>query len=326
VIAFVLSSATADAQRAVDLQLGSWQIDGPNATVMSAGVGRPFWGPFAFNIRALAVVDRDTTDQSLFGLAPEISLFRGGRKLAPYGIAGLGLAVQTANTSPAALWYAGAGLEWNPNGWFGLAVEASYLVEDGGFHGCWNLQQNDRRGWVTSARLSIRVGGGSSSRSGSSGSKPPEFTPADPIPISSEPAEPLSEDASSLAYDIVDTAVGAMGEPYTWGGTSTSEGFDCSGLIYYAYAQHGVSIPRVSRDQAGAGRPVPREADRLEPGDILLFTNGGNGVDHVGLYVGNRRFIHATSSGGVKVSELETTDSYNRWWFERWVGARRVLR
>jgi cell wall-associated NlpC family hydrolase len=46
----------------------------------------------------------------------------------------------------------------------------------------------------------------------------------------------------------------------------------------------------------------------------------------VGLFIGNRRFIHATTSGGVKVSELETTDSYNRWWMERWVGARRVLR
>jgi cell wall-associated NlpC family hydrolase len=128
-----------------------------------------------------------------------------------------------------------------------------------------------------------------------------------------------------LAYDIVDTAIGVMGEPYKWGGTSTDEGFDCSGLVYYAYAAHGVTVPRVSREQAGAGRSVPRDVAKLLPGDILVFASNGS-VNHVGLYVGNGRFIHATSSGGVKVSELETADPYNRWWVERWVGARRVLR
>jgi cell wall-associated NlpC family hydrolase len=225
----------------------------------------------------------------------------------------------------AAVWSAGAGLEYNPRSWFGLALEVSRVVEDDGFHGFWNVEESDRKGWLVSARVTFRWGrwpGGGSRPSGGS----PAFTPAEAIPISNEPAEPLSASGASLAYDIVDTAVSVMGEPYRWGGTSTDEGFDCSGLIWYAYDAFGVSVPRVSHQQAQAGRPVPRELAALEPGDILLFANGGEGVSHVGLFIGNRRFIHATTSGGVKVSELETTDSYNRWWMERWVGARRVLR
>ncbi|HSG81935.1 MAG TPA: C40 family peptidase [Gemmatimonadota bacterium] len=316
----------AHAQRGVDVQFGTWSVSGANSTLYSASYWRPVMGPLDFGITGFALVSSESFDRSLYGLGPGISLFKGSSRLSPYLMAGLGAAaVSGGDADVAAVWSAGGGLEYNPRSWFGLALEVSRVVEDDGFHGFWNVTVDDRKGWLVSARVSFRWGGRARGGSRSSGSSS-SYTPADPLPISSEPAEPLSESGATLAYDIVDTAVSVMGEPYRWGGTSTDEGFDCSGLIWYAYDAYGVSVPRVSRQQAQAGRPVPRQVSALEPGDILLFANGGEGVSHVGLFIGNRRFIHATTSGGVKVSELETTDSYNRWWMERWVGARRVLR
>ncbi len=122
---------------------------------------------------------------------------------------------------------------------------------------------------------------------------------------------------------MVETALDVMGTPYRWGGND-QDGYDCSGLIQYAYGEHGILLPRVSRDQARMGTAVDRDAGRLAPGDILAFSVDGGGVSHVGLYVGDGRFIHSASSG-VKLSSLSADDPDSRWWRARWVGARRVL-
>ena len=308
----VLQTESAQAQRAVDAQVGSWQVPGPNPTLYSAGFGRRFWGPLGFSLRGLAVVDRNSSARSLYGLGPEISLFRGARVLVPYVVGGVGLGVQpTSSPEFSALWYAGLGVEWNPLSWLGLALEGSYLAEDSGFRGFWDLPEDARQGWVGSVRVAFRWGGPSS----------------EAIESTYEPGELLDDAAgATLTGQVVQTALGAMGEPYRWGGTSTDQGFDCSGLVWYAYTTHGVSVPRVSRDQARAGRGVPTNIAALESGDILLFANGGDDVTHVGLYVGNARFIHATNSGGVRVGILDGLgDGNDRWWSERWVGARRIL-
>jgi cell wall-associated NlpC family hydrolase len=116
-----------------------------------------------------------------------------------------------------------------------------------------------------------------------------------------------------------------MGRPYEYGGTGEDgDGFDCSGLIQYAYAQHGIALPRRSVDQAREGWDVGRDANALLAGDILTFTNSGGPVTHVGLYIGNGQFIHS-ASGGVQISLLSPDDPYGRWWYQRWVGARRIL-
>ena len=98
-------------------------------------------------------------------------------------------------------------------------------------------------------------------------------------------------------------AVRQLGVPYRYGG-STSKGFDCSGLVHYAYSKAGKSIPRTTAGQWRALQPVA--ANSLRVGDILFFNIEGK-VSHVGLYLGSRRFVHAPSSGReVTIAELDS--------------------
>ena len=125
------------------------------------------------------------------------------------------------------------------------------------------------------------------------------------------------------------TALDALGAPYQWGsvGGRGTSGFDCSGLIWRAFASQGVTLPRVSREQARAGVAVPRTMVALEPGDLLAFSRvPGGRVEHVGLYVGAGKFVHSSGwDGAVVVSRLAPDDPRGRWWWQRWVGARRVV-
>ncbi len=103
-----------------------------------------------------------------------------------------------------------------------------------------------------------------------------------------------------------------LGAPYVWAGSSPS-GFDCSGLVMYAFGQVGVAIPHNAAQQFRLGTPVER--DRLIPGDIVFF----NQLRHNGIYLGDGRFVHSTKPGGVKIARLD-----GDWFRTRWVGARRL--
>jgi cell wall-associated NlpC family hydrolase len=156
-------------------------------------------------------------------------------------------------------------------------------------------------------------GGSSDARSGA----PPSARPPPPPPVA--PAT-----VPGAAGHVVETALQVLGTPYAWGGTAAN-GYDCSGLVQYSYAQHGVRVPRMSRDQARAGDPVPPLLEALLPGDILLFSAiPGGGVTHVGLYVGDGVFIHS-GSNGVALSRLAADDPEGKYWLPRWVGARRMV-
>jgi len=100
---------------------------------------------------------------------------------------------------------------------------------------------------------------------------------------------------------VVDTAKKYLGVPYVWGGTNPATGLDCSGLVQKVYSELGYDLPRVSYQQAQAGRPVASLAE-AQPGDVLAF---GSPVHHVGIYIGNNQMIHAPRPGkDVEISSV----------------------
>lgn len=119
--------------------------------------------------------------------------------------------------------------------------------------------------------------------------------------------------------DLVLEALGQVGRPYRYGGT-TPDGFDCSGLVQYVYRQIGVSLPRSSREQRAAASEI-RMRD-AQPGDLLFYSFSGRGIDHVAIYLGDRQAVHAPASGrAVIVASVDL-----EYWQDRYVAAARVRR
>ena len=131
------------------------------------------------------------------------------------------------------------------------------------------------------------------------------------------PAEAV-EPASPLALDAIGTALDFLGTPYRNGGSDPS-GFDCSGFVQYVYSRIGIALPRSVGRQLGAGRDVTGE--RLRAGDLLFFSTTGPGATHVGIALGDGRFVHAPSSRGtVRVESVG-----GGYWGPRIVGVRCVI-
>ncbi|PLT43718.1 C40 family peptidase [Paenibacillus sp. FSL W8-1187] len=108
-----------------------------------------------------------------------------------------------------------------------------------------------------------------------------------------------------------------IGTPYKSAGT-TSKGFDCSGFTSYVFKQFKITLPHSSAAQSAMGKKVAK--DDLKAGDLVFFNTSGKGVSHVGVYVGDGKFAHASSSRGVTISEL--SESY---YAKRYMSARRVM-
>ena len=114
--------------------------------------------------------------------------------------------------------------------------------------------------------------------------------------------------------NVANIALSQLGTPYVWAGSAPG-GFDCSGLVMWAYAQVGVSLPHSSYGMYGFGVPVSR--DQLAAGDLVFF----DGLGHVGIYIGGGQFVHAPHTGDVvKISSLDES-----WYSATYVGARRIL-
>jgi cell wall-associated NlpC family hydrolase len=95
---------------------------------------------------------------------------------------------------------------------------------------------------------------------------------------------------------IVQNAIDNLGRPYKWGGDSPLKGFDCSGLIVYAYQEADIDIPRTARAQFLSGKPVAKK--ELKPGDLVFFQNPrAQKINHVGIFVGEKAFVHAPGQG-----------------------------
>jgi cell wall-associated NlpC family hydrolase len=158
------------------------------------------------------------------------------------------------------------------------------------------------------AVLLAGCGGGKNTR--------PASAPTTPRPWPTvEAADPAGANA------VLMRAIGLVGTPYRYGGNTPESGFDCSGLVAYVYRDVlDLRLPRTSRELAQVQGPriAPRQ---LAPADLVFFGSSGN-VSHVGIYVGEGRFVHAPSTGGtVRLDHLD-----GAYWRDHYTGAKRVLR
>lgn len=121
---------------------------------------------------------------------------------------------------------------------------------------------------------------------------------------------------------VVMAARQQIGRRYVFGGTSPTRGFDCSGFTQYLARSFGVSLPRTAAQQARVGVEIPRDRSLLRPGDLLTFGRGGR-VTHIGVYVGNGRYVHASSGRGqITESNLDRPTSNL---VRAWMGVRRII-
>lgn len=120
---------------------------------------------------------------------------------------------------------------------------------------------------------------------------------------------------------LLSNAMGLLGVAYRFGGTSPKSGFDCSGFMQHIFRKaFAVNLPRTSAQQAQVGSYVSRSG--LQPGDMVFFRTSGRRISHVGMYVGNDRFIHSPRTG----KRVEITSLSNKYWSARYATARRVKR
>ena len=235
------------------------------------------------------------------------------------GIGVHGLRRVDGSTATIPTWSYGGGGSLGLASWLSVEAEARYRMP----------HESDARllpsgvggGWEMRAGLSLHMGrtasrprvvasGARTIRMGGSGHR-------------SEVPSPGAS-ATAVARSTLVTADGYVGVPYVWGGDTPSEGFDCSGFVRYVFARNGVSLPRVSRDQARAGTPLPVRRSALSPGDLMFFAGSDGVIDHVAIYVGDGRIIHSSGSrGAVGYDHLDSRRG--RWYDTHFVEARRVI-
>lgn len=134
-----------------------------------------------------------------------------------------------------------------------------------------------------------------------------------------DPSPNLLEQASSTAQDVLMSALALTGTPYKFGGKSPETGFDCSGFVRYVFQQAtNFTLPHGARAISQIGQNIP--VDQLQPGDLVFFNTLKSAFSHVGIYIGDNRFVHAPSTGG-GVHVVNMKEAY---WAKRFNGARRL--
>ena len=138
-----------------------------------------------------------------------------------------------------------------------------------------------------------------------------------------KPFEAMSASAMTIRDSLVSFAKAQLGRKYVRGGQSPEKGFDCSGLVKYVMAAFHLDLPRTARQQAKVGLPLGTDTGRLRPGDLLTFGRPKSGVSHIGIYIGQGRFIHASSAAG-RVIESPVNRRPSKL-IKAWKDTRRVL-
>ena len=194
--------------------------------------------------------------------------------------------------------------------------------------GWYKVVYKDISGYIRSDFITLTAASSSAS-SGTSGNQQPAPSPsAAPSPSQTPSPAPSGgtasksgEQISSERQQLVQYAMQYVGGSYVYGGQSPSVGFDCSGLVYYVFHHFNYDVTRTASSQyAHDGTSVSK--NDLLPGDLVFFSsNGGYSVTHVGIYIGNHQFVHASNpKNGILVSSLDS-DYYTSGWY----GAKRVL-
>ena len=141
-----------------------------------------------------------------------------------------------------------------------------------------------------------------------------------PLPALAETAEAGSPGPAPGADGVVFQALALLGVHYRMGGRAPATGFDCSGLVRHVFREaQGVSLPDTSREMSRIGEKVGRES--MQPGDLVFYNTLKRAFSHVGIYLGDNRFIHAPSTG----SEVRIENMDSPYWAPRFNGARRIL-
>lgn len=122
----------------------------------------------------------------------------------------------------------------------------------------------------------------------------------------------------SKVNSIISTAKKYMGTPYVYGG-ETPKGFDCSGYLQYVFKQNNIDIPRTADEQYKVGEKVP--AAQLQPGDLVFFATDLTGISHCGIYLGKNQFIHASTSRGVRIDQLDDT-----YWQKYFINGKHIVK
>lgn len=124
--------------------------------------------------------------------------------------------------------------------------------------------------------------------------------------------------SAASVEELTSTAKQYLKAPYRYGGTSIQSGIDCSGYTQYIFSKLGISLPRSSSEQYNTGTKVAKSD--LQTGDLVFFNTNGRSVSHVGIYIGDGKFISATTNGGVAIDSIN--DPY--YWESKYIGAKRV--
>ncbi len=258
----------------------------------------------------------------------------------PYAFAGVGrysLSVSSAvGDSTRSVWSYGAGVHHELVSRLGVTAEARVRrqLDDNAFVGSTFRNAVQYRVGVT-----IGAGGGSKrTRRSRVATDRPEvvIVSRGPIPgsgsipaVSPPPVvAPVVTDgraAAELMPRVLDAADALVNTPWRDGGTAPSDGFDAGGFVQYVFAQEQIALPRMVRDLAQTGTGVPSRVGALRAGDLLLFSSDGIAADHVAIYVGRDRIVHATSSGGGVRYDVLGEGARGVWFGEHLSGVRRVI-
>lgn len=147
----------------------------------------------------------------------------------------------------------------------------------------------------------------------------PGSKPADKKPVSEKQPSQGNRNDRGMGAIAARTAERFVGIPYRWGGDNVIEGMDCSGFVRAVYNLCGVNIPRTSREQYKVGELIPKS--ELQDGDLVFFGASENKINHVGIYVGNGKFVHAPRRG----EDIKITSIDENYFEKRFIGAKRYF-